>query len=231
MGDDHPVEVGASSSCDWPLLAILSARLRMTPGHALADLGCGSGGVGLWVARALAVHLVGVDISPAAVKLATARRTRFIPRGQADFRVGTLANTGLADQSVDGIICVDAAGCAPDRAATLREMQRILRPGARAVLTQALRHGARAPWTEQAEQAGLLVEAVDERPTEPLMWGRLYRLWITRETDLRRELGDQAADRMLAEARRKLPTLAGRRAVALTLRRPTDCPGRCLDAR
>ncbi|MEV7930439.1 hypothetical protein [Kitasatospora sp. NPDC088779] len=52
------------------------------------------------------------------------------------------------------------------------------------------------------------------------MWARLYQLWQDHEAELRRELGDAPAGSMLAEAARTLPTLDGRRAVALTLRRP-----------
>ncbi|MFF8545164.1 hypothetical protein ACF060_33400 [Streptomyces werraensis] len=35
MGEDYPVEVAASSSCDWPLLGLLTARLRLHPGQLL----------------------------------------------------------------------------------------------------------------------------------------------------------------------------------------------------
>ncbi|MFF7763002.1 MULTISPECIES: class I SAM-dependent methyltransferase [Streptomyces] len=37
------------------------------------DAGCGTGGVGLWLTRALSVHLAGLDLSAAAVQHATAR--------------------------------------------------------------------------------------------------------------------------------------------------------------
>jgi hypothetical protein len=56
------------------------------------------------------------------------------------------------------------------------------------------------------------------------MWARLYRLWISNADDLRRELGDIPAGRMLVEAHRMLPVLSGRRAVLLTLRRPAAQP-------
>ncbi|MFD6286348.1 hypothetical protein [Streptomyces sp. NPDC060205] len=59
MGEDYPAEVAASSSCDWPLLGLMTARLRMSQGQLLVDAGCGTGGVGLWLARALAVRLDG----------------------------------------------------------------------------------------------------------------------------------------------------------------------------
>ena len=224
MGENYPHEVSASSSCDWPLLGLMVARLRMRPGQLLIDAGCGTGGVGLWLARALAVRLVGIDISPVAVAKATARRTRFVTAGRASFRVGTLQATGLSTGHADGIVCVDALSFAADRGAALIELGRVLAPGARLVCTRALRHGAEPAWGDQARAAGLVVEHVDERPHEPTMWQRLYGLWRNHEAELRRELDKDQVENMLAEAHRKLPTLPGRRAVLLTLKRPAAPP-------
>ncbi|MFF0386923.1 class I SAM-dependent methyltransferase [Streptomyces sp. NPDC004286] len=229
MGEDYPVEVAASSSCDWPLLGLMTTRLRMTPGQVLVDAGCGNGGIGLWLTRALAARLHGLDISPVAIKQARARLPQFVTGIRATFRVGSVDDTGLPDRFADGIIGVDALGAMPDRAAVLRELGRVLAPGGRLVLTRGLRREAEPPWEEEARAAGLVVEHVDERPGEPATWSRLYHLWLDHADDLRRELGAAQADYMLAEARRVLPTLRGRRAVLLTLRRPTDSGGGSAD--
>jgi ubiquinone/menaquinone biosynthesis C-methylase UbiE len=225
MDEDYPHEVAASSSCDWPLLGLMAARLRIRPGRLLVDAGCGTGGVGLWLARALAVRLEGFDLSPAAVAQATDRRARFaLPAGRAAFRVARLEATGLPDSCAHGVVCVDALGFATDRGNALRELGRLLTPGGRLLLTRALRHGAEPAWEEHARFAGLTVEHVDERPREPAMWERLYRLWIAHADELQRELGDTQTENMLAEAHHTLPSLAGRRAVLLTLRRPATQP-------
>ncbi|MFI0220361.1 class I SAM-dependent methyltransferase [Streptomyces lydicus] len=222
MGDDYPGEVASSSSCDWPLLGHMAARLRMSPGQVLVDAGCGTGGIGLWLARALALRLEGFDLSSVAVDQATRRRTGFLGHAasRACFRVADLEDTGLPDGCAGGIVCVDALGRAEDKAAAVRELGRLLEPGGRLVMTRSLRPDATPAWAEQARAAGLEVEHVDERPGEPAMWERLYRLWITHAEDLRRELGDGQAQCMLHEAHEVLPTLSGRRAVLLTLRRP-----------
>lgn len=219
MGDAYPREVAPFSSCDVGVLGAMVARLRLAPGQVLADVGCGTGGVGLWLARALAVSLVGVDISAAAVAVASRRRAAFAVADRAVFRTGTLEATGLPDGQAHGLVCVDALGFAADRDAALRELRRVLRPGGRAVLTRALSRRS-SNWAERIGWAGFEVEHVDERPGEPGIWRRLYELWITHEGDLRRELGDAQAASMLAEAARILPTLDSRRAVLLTLRRP-----------
>ncbi|RYJ30681.1 methyltransferase type 11 [Streptomyces sp. L-9-10] len=228
MGDAYPHELEASSSCDWPLLGTMISRLRLRPGQRLIDLGCGTGGAGLWLSRALSVHLVGVDISPTAIALATRRTPAFVPPGQATFRVATIEATSLPDARADGIVCIDALGFAPDRMGALREMRRVLRPGGRAVLTSGGRRTAPAApaWSDRAAAAGLELESEEERPDEPAMWHRLYQLWTGHEADLRRHLGDQQAESMLTEARTHAPALGNRRSVTVTLRRPSieDAP-------
>ncbi|MFE0777991.1 class I SAM-dependent methyltransferase [Streptomyces sp. NPDC058861] len=226
MGEDYPAEVAASSSCDWPLLGLLAARLRMRPGQLLVDAGCGAGGIGLWLARALAVRLDGFDLSPVAIAQATGRRAHFLGQAadRAVFRVAELENTGLPDGCAHGIVCVDAFGRAADRGAALRELGRVLTPGGRLVVTRALRRGADPAWHKAVAAAGLTQEHVDERPGEPAMWERVYRLWVAHADQLRHELGEAPAENMLREAHQMLPALRGRRAVLLTLRRLPEDP-------
>lgn len=68
------------------------------------------------------------------------------------------------------------------------------------------------------------MEHVDERPAEPATCERLCRLWIAHVEELRHELGEGEAQNMLREAHQVLPTLPGRHAVLLTLRRPSASP-------
>ncbi|MFE2968300.1 methyltransferase domain-containing protein [Streptomyces sp. NPDC059340] len=220
MGDAYPAEVAPNSSCDWTLLGTLVGRLQLRPGQVLADIGCGTGGVGLWLARALNVDLVGIDVSATAVRLATERQDDFVPADRARFTVGSLETTGLPDEHVHGLVCVDALFNASDRVAALTEFHRILTPGGRAVITRVVPDGVRHAIGSQARSAGLIVEHIDNRPDEPALWRRVYRLWSAREADLRRELGNDQTDRMLAEAHRMLPRLDRRHAVVVTLRRP-----------
>ncbi|HET6857488.1 MAG TPA: class I SAM-dependent methyltransferase [Streptomyces sp.] len=226
MGEDYPDEVAASSSCDWPLLGLITTRLRARPGQLLVDAGCGTGGIGLWLARALALRLEGFDLSPAAVAQAAARCPHFLgdDASRATFRVAALEETGLPDASAHAIVCVDALGRAADRDTVVRELGRVLAPGGRLIMTRSLRQGATPAWSQQARAAGLSLEHLDERPGEPAMWQRLYRLWIAHADELRHQLGEVQTQNMLHEAHQILPALPGRRAVLLTLRRPDGVP-------
>ncbi|MEU0940474.1 class I SAM-dependent methyltransferase [Embleya sp. NPDC005971] len=114
MGEDHPTDVAASGSCDMPLLGPTAARLRMRPGRLLTDAGCGTGGIGLWLARALALRLDGFDCSPVAVARAGTRRHVFLGAraGRAVFRVAEPEDTGCPT-SLPTASCVWTSSAAP----------------------------------------------------------------------------------------------------------------------
>ncbi|MFF0092639.1 class I SAM-dependent methyltransferase [Streptomyces canus] len=226
MGDAYPWDVDPASSADWPLLGAMVGALCMHPGQRLVDLGCGTGGVGLWLARALGVCVTGVDIAALGVRLAADRALAFqLPADRARFVVGSRTATGLPDEYADGLVCVDALGKRADRPVVLGEIRRVLKPGARAVVTSSRSRTAQPPsWPEDAAGAGLLLEAGHERPHEPHMWRRLYELWNQHEDELRKQLGDEQADSMLYEARIHGPKLQNRQALVVTLRRPENDP-------
>jgi ubiquinone/menaquinone biosynthesis C-methylase UbiE len=100
-----------------------------------ADLGCGTGGPGLWIARATGAALIGIDLSPVAVEHARQRSVRWGLADRAQFQVGDLQATGVNTVSLDGAMSVDTLHFAPQKAAALAEIARILRPGARVVRT------------------------------------------------------------------------------------------------
>ncbi|HEX4704264.1 MAG TPA: class I SAM-dependent methyltransferase [Pseudonocardiaceae bacterium] len=226
FGADRPSEVDPFSSCTWWTLGQAVATLRVPAGGLLADLGCGRGGPGLWLARALSARLVGVDFSPVAVALATERAADFVPPGRAEFHVGTFADTGLPDGIADGAISVDALPFAPDRAAALAELHRILAPGARAVITVAEvadpGQGPRGTWSQwltHLAAAGLRLERRLEDYGRNERWHALYALWLRHEADLRAAVGDEATNALIAEAS-DADRLNTRRPVLLVLRRP-----------
>ncbi|WP_433290394.1 class I SAM-dependent methyltransferase [Pseudonocardia sp. CA-142604] len=204
MGEQYPEEVDPFSSCCWWLLGQFVAGLRLGPGGTVVDLGCGRGGPGLWLARALSARLVGIDISPVAIELARSRAPQFLADDQASFHVAEFGSTGLEPATADAVVSVDALPFAPDLDAALREIHRILRVGGRLVFTAAQSRaqapGSAGTWERHLEDAGFTVETRMINAFHHEHFRRLYTLWNEHAADLRSELGEVVAAGLLAEA-------------------------------
>jgi SAM-dependent methyltransferase len=128
-----PAHLLSTSLLGWDAVLEVEAALRLEHGHVLLDLACGRGGYGLEIAHRSGARLVGVDFSGEAVRQAREYAERL---GRvAEFRVGDLGATGLADASVNAVMCIDAVQFAQPSAAVYRELHRVLAPAGRAVLT------------------------------------------------------------------------------------------------
>lgn len=220
-GARYPAEVEPWGMTTWWTLGRYVTALQLCPGARLVDLACGRGGVGLWLARATAARLTGIDWSPAGVAAATARAGHFLPAGRAEFRVGELAATGLDADSVDGIVCADAVFFAADRIAVFAEAARIMRRGARFVFTadesdDPDRAGAVPDWTPIVQAGGLVVEEREEIPGWADDLHAMYDAWIANIDEVRDTLGAESAQDLLDEATHVGPTLATRTGVLYT---------------
>src|SRR5260370_27135565 len=72
--------------------------LHVVPGQKIADLGCGRGGPGQWIAGVTGAALVGIDFSAVALEQARARARRL---GIASsYQSGSFDATGLDSASV-----------------------------------------------------------------------------------------------------------------------------------
>jgi SAM-dependent methyltransferase len=129
-----PPHLLSTSVLPWEGIAEAVTALRLSGGATLVDLACGRGGYGLEIAGRTGAWLIGVDFSAEAVRQAT-EHARWWGAAAAEFRVGDLASTGLADGAASGVLCVDAIQFAPEPQAAYQEIRRILAPGGRAVLT------------------------------------------------------------------------------------------------
>ena len=133
IGPDYAEQFEHISFLTAPELHTMAKELRLTSGSVLADLACGLGGPGLWIARETGARLRGIDASPGAVAGATDRAAALGLSAIATFTTGTFAASGLDRASCDAAMSVDALQYAPDKAAAFDEFARILRPGGRLV--------------------------------------------------------------------------------------------------
>lgn len=133
LGDEYPDGVDPYSYVTRTDLRRFAEDVRVGPSDTLADIGCGRGGGGLWVASATGARLIGIDIAEAPLVHAR-ERARAMGR-DATFQRGEFESTGLGNASVDAVMSIDALLFTPDKQRALRELRRILRPGGRLVLT------------------------------------------------------------------------------------------------
>jgi len=130
-GPDYPDGFEHISFATHDELRALAAALALREGDQLADLACGGGGSGLWMARTTGAHLAGVDLSAQGIHLAGERAVRLGMAERARFTKGSFAATGLPSDSVDAAMTLDALQYAPNILDAIREVYRILKPGGR----------------------------------------------------------------------------------------------------
>jgi SAM-dependent methyltransferase len=135
----------AGAAGDWDRLRAewygtgfgVSALLALLPPDwTVADLGCGTGALTAALAPDVA-RVVGVDRS--ADMLRSARR-RTAGLDNVDLRRGTLEELPLEDASCDAALLVLSLGWVADPARALAEAARVVRPGGRVALVDAVLH-------------------------------------------------------------------------------------------
>ena len=96
----------------------------------LLEVGCGSGGPAIFLARTIGLKITGVDINEAGISAANAAATAAGLAHRAKFICLDGGETfPFADYSFDAIQSIDAINHIPDRMALLSELSRLLRPG------------------------------------------------------------------------------------------------------
>lgn len=105
--------------------------LDLPQGGVGIDVGAGTGGLALAMQDAVGASGRVVAIDPSPEMLVEARR-----RGVRETIEGTFDALPFASESVDGVVSGYAIRYAPDLEAALREMHRVLRPGAKIVLLE-----------------------------------------------------------------------------------------------
>jgi len=213
-GADYPEEAEPFGFLTRTELEHLMKRLRMHPGGLLADLGCGRGGPGMWVARETGAHLVGLDVAPQGPAAAQRRAAAFALGGRAGFVASNCSQIGLHTAAFDAAMSVDAIWMVLDKVQAFTEIRRILRPGARLVFTT---------WQPAyLNYADLLGGAGFDEVTawSPPDWLErqlaVYARILASVDQLVAELGPDAADIVITEAQETPALLAGNQRLVIS---------------
>ena len=223
FGDDYPDDTNMSAFYSRTTLRHLCAALKLAPGRTLADLGCGHGGTGLWVAKQTGADLIGIDLSDVGVALARERAVALGLADRARFHVGNLTATGLPDACCDAVLNLDVLLFVPDKVAAAREFARILRAGGTLGLTTweqsgySARLGAEqiADHRPILEAAGFMIEDYEEPPDWRRQQSALAEGFIAAEAEMSQEMEPKTAAGYAAMGRGVLADTPVRRYVRI----------------
>jgi sterol 24-C-methyltransferase len=112
----------------------LGRALDLPRGALVLDAGCGRGAVAVRMATAFGLRVEGVDILPGDVRGARRRAARRGAAGRTRFLVADYRRLAFPDGHFDGAYTMETLVHAPDPAAVLGELHRLLRPGGRLAL-------------------------------------------------------------------------------------------------
>jgi SAM-dependent methyltransferase len=110
--------------------------LELTGADHVLDVGCGSGGPAMFLARELGCRVTGVDVNEAGIQAGLILARQASLEGQIGFRRADVGDPlPFPDGAFDAIVCMDAMCHLPDRGRLLGEWRRVLRPRGRMLYT------------------------------------------------------------------------------------------------
>lgn len=132
-------DIGQSSWLTVPEWLEFTDLLGVGAGSEILEVGSGSGGPAVYLAEKLGCRITGVDINEHGVRNATALAQARGFAGQARFEtVDASRPLPFPAETFDAVVSNDAMCHIRDRLGVLRDWHRVLKPGGRALFTDAM---------------------------------------------------------------------------------------------
>ena len=114
----------------------IAAWLGVVEGSEVLDVGCGSGGPLLYLARTFGARVTGTDRNAEAIATAAQLADQQGLGAQTRFVAADAGQPLPLDAAqFDAVVCIDAINHLPGRLAVLRDWHRLLKPGGRVLFT------------------------------------------------------------------------------------------------
>ena len=202
LGSEYPEGVDPLSFLTKADLHATKKALSLGREHRLLDLACGAGGPGLHLARTTGAHVVGVDLSAAAIMRARQRAARMGLTRRARFLVGDIRATDFPSHTFSAIVCFDALQLIDAKRSVAAEVSRLLASEGRVVFTTWERPSGRNSLCRLLKGEGLEVRENREIRGWAARQFAVYKEIMCRGPQLFRELGAWA-EALRDEARRE----------------------------
>lgn len=181
--DHAPVEVATRGLAEYVI-----GLARVGAGDRVIDVGCGYGATSRLLAREHGARVTGLTVSAAQAAYAASVGGR---PGDPEILVRDWRENGLPDAGADAVVAIECLSHMPDKPRVFAELARVLKPGARLVLTDWLACAERRGWRDR-----LLLEPICDEGRLPSMhtaaeYGALLRgagLEVERFEDLSRRM-------------------------------------------
>src|SRR5262245_51809202 len=129
-------EIGQNSWLTRDELDRFASKLGLDGSSRVLEIGCGSGGPALYLARSTGCEIVGVDLHADGVANATRMaREAGLDRRATFARADASETLAFASGSFDALLCIDAINHLRNRARVFEDWARLLTPGGRVVFT------------------------------------------------------------------------------------------------
>jgi ubiquinone/menaquinone biosynthesis C-methylase UbiE len=110
--------------------------LEIQPADTVLEVGFGAGeGIKLAAEKATDGHVIGIDLSPLMVQVASRRNAQAVKAGRVVLSQGNITSLPVEDHYFDKIMTIHTLYFWSDAARTVRELYRVLKPGGRLVIT------------------------------------------------------------------------------------------------